>query len=378
MNPHRLLGIVAVAAGLVACPEAEKPTAPPAAPAAPAKPPPPQWEVDNPVVPLPAPPLGSNADFSTVSFKVTPEKVRLGRWLFYEKRISVDGSVACSTCHRPENAFSEPTPHSTGVGGKTGARKAPTFLNEAWTIAPVFFWDGRAASLMEQAKGPMVNPVEMANEHPKIVATIAGIAGYRKAFAEAFGDDKVDLDRIVEAIASYEATRMSGNSAYDRFEAGDAAALSDPAKQGRDLFLGKAGCAQCHITGANFTDARFHNLGIGWDAKRAKKVKGKLTMDGFSDLGRYNVTHDEADVGAFKTPTLRDVSKHAPYMHDGSVATLKDTVEHYNKGGDPNPWLDPKIHKLGLSADEVAAVVAFMGALDGEGYQDSPPRSFPQ
>lgn len=144
----------------------------------------PQWEADNPVVPLPAPPLGAQADFSALRFQVTPEKVRLGRWLFFDGRLSADGKVSCATCHRPENAFSEPTPHSTGVGGKTGNRKAPTFINGTWPFYDVYFWDGRAASLQEQAKGPMINPVEMSATHEKVVLTIKSSAGYRKIFKE--------------------------------------------------------------------------------------------------------------------------------------------------------------------------------------------------
>ncbi len=352
------------------------PAAPPA-PIKPPEPPPAVWETENPVVPLPRPPLGVQADFGKLKVAVTPEKVRLGRWLFFDKRISVDGSVSCATCHRPESAFSEPTPHSTGVAGKVGGRKSPTFINGAWPLFDVYFWDGRATSLSEQAKGPMANPIEMGGTHEGVAKAIAGVPGYRRIFRAVYGDDRVDIDRIADAIAAYEATRMSGNSRFDRFDAGDAAALDEKEKLGRDLFHGKAECNQCHL-GWNLTDSQFHNLGIGWAGKPGKPGKaGKANKEGFADPGRAKVSNKDEDTGAFKTPTLREVTKHAPYMHDGSLATLRDVVQHYNKGGNPNPWLSPKIKKLKLSPAEIDALVAFMTALDGEGYQDTPPKSFP-
>jgi cytochrome c peroxidase len=333
---------------------APKPNEPP-------RPAPPPWEAENPVKPLPTPPVGVQADFAALKFKVTPEKVRLGRWLFFDKRLSADNTVACATCHRPENAFSEPTAVSTGIRGQKGNRKSPSFVNGAWPIFPVFFWDGRAASLVEQAKGPIANPIEMGNTHEAAVAAIGKLAGYKPYFEQAFGDGNVTIDRIAEAIAAYEATRLSGGSAFDK------GTLTAEQKLGHDLFHGKAQCNQCHL-GFNFTDAQFHNLGIGWDAKKRA----------FADEGRAIVTKKPEDKGAFKTPTLRDVSKHAPYMHDGSLATLRDVVEHYNKGGIANPTLDKKVKKLGLTDKEVDALVAFMQALDGEGYADSAPTAFPQ
>lgn len=336
----------------------------------PEKPAPARWEVDNPVVPLPKPPLGAQADFAAIK-GLSPEKVRLGKWLFYDKRLSSDATVSCATCHRPEHAFSEPTAHSTGVGGQEGARKAPSVVNAAWPVFPVYFWDGRAASLAEQAKGPIENPIEMASTHADVVKLLSGVAGYKKAFREVYGDDHIDIDRVADAIAAYEATRLSGNSAYDRFDAGDQSALTEQQKKGRELFFGKAQCNQCHL-GWNFTDSQFHNLGVGWDPKRGK---GKA---GFADLGRAKVTNKDEDIGAFKTPTLRDVSKHAPYMHDGSMKTLREVVLHYDKGGNKNPWLSKKIFKLKLEPGEVDALVAFLEALDGEGYADTAPKSFPE
>jgi cytochrome c peroxidase len=327
----------------------------------------PAWEADNPVKPLPPGPLGTDIQLASLKNPPTPERVRLGRWLFYDRRLSGDGSVACATCHRPENAFSEPTPVSSGIRGQKGVRKAPSFINQAMTLYPHFFWDGRAGSLEDQALGPIANPVEMGSTHDSMIQTLSTISAYRPYFKQAFGDEQITTQRVATAIADYERTRMSGNSPWDRWRRNrDQGAVSDQVKQGHELFYGKAQCNQCHL-GNNFTDSRFHNIGVGWDA-RARK---------FKDEGRFVVTKDPMDHGAFKTPTLRDVTRHAPYMHDGSVATLKEAVELYNRGGDKNPYLDPKIQPLHLSPAEVDALVAFMHALDGEGYMDTAPAHFP-
>ncbi len=334
----------------------------------------PDWEVENPVRPLPAAPLGVAAELSDLTTpRVTPEKVRLGRWLFYDPRLSKDGTVSCASCHEPETGFSERDPVSTGVGGQKGNRKAPPVLNAAFPIYPVWFWDGRAGSLVEQAKGPMANPIEMGMTHASVESAVRAIRGYRSYFAEAFGDDRIDVDRVAEAIASYEATRMSGNSAYDRWDAGDPKALDERQKAGFRLFFGKAACNQCHL-GANLTDSRFHNLGVGW----RQPPTGADPASGFADPGRSKVTGKAADTGAFKTPTLRDVSRRAPYMHDGSVATLREVVLLYDRGGVGNPWLSPEMKPLHLTDGQVDALVAFLEALDGEGFLDVAPRSFPR
>jgi cytochrome c peroxidase len=337
------------------------------------------WEACNPIVPIPAPPLGIGgekhppAKLTDFPDPPTPQRVRLGRWLFFDKRLSADNTVACATCHRPQNAFSEPTPVSTGIGGQKGGRKAPSFTNMAWSSLPHFFWDGRAASLEEQAGGPMINPIEMGHEnHQVVVAKLAAIPGYAKYFKEAFGTEEVTIERVTKAIADYERTRMSGNSAWDRWQAGDKTAVSDDVKKGHRLFFGNAFCNNCHL-GQNFTDSKFHNLGVGWNAE----------TETFADEGRYAVTKDDADKGAFKTPSLRDVSKRAPYMHDGSIKTLEEVVKLYSKGGVPNPHLDRKIDRrfaeqLDLTDEQVSQLVKFMEALDGEGYQDTPPTEFPQ
>lgn len=321
----------------------------------------------NPIKALPASPLGISSKLTDLREPPTPERVRLGRWLFFEKRLSANGMLSCASCHQPEHAFSEPTPHSTGIRGQKGGRKAPSFVNAAFALYPHFFWDGRAASLEEQALGPVANPMEMGNTHDAMIQTLRGIAGYGKYFKEAFGTEEITTDRVAKAIADYERTRLSGNSPWDRWKNGEQGAVADIVKKGSELFFEKAQCAQCHV-GENFTDSSFHNIGIGWDAEKKK----------FKDEGRHVVSKKDEDKGAFKTPTLRDVSKHGPFMHDGSMKTLREVVEHYNKGGIPNPHLSSRIKPLNLTEDEVLALVKFMEALNGEGYEDTAPLIFPK
>ena len=331
----------------------------------------PDWERDNPLRPLPAPPVGMEVEWAAArGVTVTPEKVRLGRWLFYDARLSADGTVSCGTCHQPALAFSERAPHSTGIRGQQGTRKSPPIVNVAFHVFGDLFWDGRAASLQEQAKGPIANPVEMGNTHEAAARTVAAIGGYRNAFREAYGDDRVDIERIADALAAYEATRLSGGSAWDRFTAGDASALSDEAREGMDIFFGRGRCNACHL-GPNLTDSRFHNIGIGFDEEAAPP------RSGFADPGRYAVTGDPADTGAFKTPTLRDVSRRAPYMHDGSVPTLAEAVMTYVRI-EANPWLDPAMQEVRAFPFDVRPLVAFLEALDGTGFEDTPPASFPR
>jgi cytochrome c peroxidase len=328
----------------------------------------PAWEADNPLVPLPLPPLGVDGRFADLPEPPTPARVRLGRWLYNDTRLSADGTISCATCHASGHGFSQPTPVSTGIRGQRGTRKSPTFVNAAWRLAPAFFWDGRAATLEAQALGPIANPLEMGNTPEAMVKTLSEVRGYAPYFTEAFGSQAISAERVAKAIADYERTCMSGDSAWDRWRRRrDEAAVSAEVKQGHELFFGKAACNQCHL-GQNFTDDRFHNLGVGWDSAART----------FRDVGRYGVTKADADRGAFKTPTLRDVAKHAPYMHDGSMPTLRDVVEHYRKGGTPNPHLDPKIARLPLTDADVSALVAFMEALTGGQKPDRPVRVFPK
>jgi cytochrome c peroxidase len=352
-------------------------------------------EEANPLLPLPQTPLGIPGKLSELDDAPTPESVRLGRWLFFDPRLSIDETVSCATCHRPPHGYSEPTPVSSGVKGKTGNRKAPPVLNLAFNIEPHQFWDGRAATLEEQAVGPMINPVEMAMpNHDIVVERIRGAKDYAPFFAQAFGSEEINIERIGKAIADYERTRLSGNSPWDRWRAEpdpedakidiDAATdfegnvqlgeidftdgkhVSAEVKLGHYVFFEKAFCNQCHL-GPTLTDSQFHNLGVGWNAETKS----------FADKGRFVVTKQEEDIGAFKTPTLREVSRHGPYMHDGSVETLREVVELYARGGEQNPTLSPKVFKLDLTEREIDAVVAFMEALDGEGYLDRPPTAFP-
>lgn len=333
----------------------------------------PAWAAMNPIEPLPAVPLGAQVDFAQLAdsepkLKVTPEKVRLGRLLFFDTRLSADSTVSCATCHRPENAFSEPTKTSTGINNQVGGRKAPTVINLANPIYPNYFWDGRAGSLAEQAKGPIENPIEMGNTHEKVEQTLAGIQGYRDLFVDVYGNDTITIDLVADAIAAYEATRLSGNSPYDRWKKARDDSLVDPkVVQGDKLFHDKAMCNQCHLSW-NFTDSLFHNLGVGWDAEAVK----------FRDDGRKQHTGDDKDTGAFKTPGLRNLAARAPYMHDGSIATLREVIDLYNKGGEANPWLSDKIKPLELTEEEIDCLLAFMEALEGTGFEDTAPTEFPK
>jgi cytochrome c peroxidase len=330
--------------------------------------PPPEWEVANPLQPLPESPLGIDGRLAELPDPPTPERVRLGRWLFYDARISANGSVSCASCHRPEQAFSEPTPVSTGIGGQQGSRKSPSFVNAAFAFYPNFFWDGRASSLEEQALGPIANPIEMGNTHDRMIQTLTEIDAYKPYFVEAFGSEDINTERVAKAIADYERTCLSGNSPWDRWRRHqDEAAVSDEVKQGHELFFGKAGCSTCHV-GQTFSDSLFHNLGVGWNEETKT----------FADEGRFTVTGEEVHKGAFKTPTLRDVALHPPYLHDGSAKSLEDVVELYDDGGMANPYLDPKMKKLGLTAEEVHALVSFMNALTGEFEREKPLTSFPR
>lgn len=335
-------------------------------------------ESDNPVRALAPPPFGMEEFFAESPVVAAPARARLGRWLFYDARLSRDGTVSCATCHQPGYAFSEPTAVSTGIDGRRGRRKAQPLLNLAARTTLVdtpdderhqtFFWDGRVRTLEAQALVPIAHPDEMDLRLPALVERLSAIDGYRAYFRDAFGSDAITADRVAAALADYVRTRVSGNAAYDRWRyGGDRRGMSAAAMRGSDLFFFRGRCAMCHA-GFNFSDGRFWNLGVGWDA----------TVQRFADEGRVAVTGRDRDRGAFRTPALRDVSKHAPYMHDGSLETLRDVVEFYNRGGNPNPWRTPRLAALGLTAEEVDDLVAFLRSLDGEGYEDRPPRLFPK
>ena len=296
----------------------------------------------------------------------TVETVALGRKLFYETKLSADGTVACASCHDPASGFADPRRVSVGVGGKLGTRNAPTILNAAYS--PVQFWDGRAKTLEEQAGGPIENPVEMNMPHDACVAKLGSNSTYVKLFEAAFGPGPISMEMVGKAIASFERTLLSGNSPFDRyFFGGDLKAISPAAIRGLEIFNNakKGNCSVCHKIGeqnAPFTDGKFHNIGVGIG------TDGELT-----DLGRYEQTKDERDKGAFKTPTLRNIAQTGPYMHDGKQATLKEVVDFYVGGGTSNQYLDKEIKELKLSGQERADLVAFMETLTGEMPANSGP-----
>ena len=309
---------------------------------------------------------------------VTPEKVALGRKLYYDKRLSRDATQSCASCHDPEKGFSDGKKIAEGIGGKKGARNSPTVLNAVFNEFQ--FWDGRAQTLEAQAKGPMINPVEMGMEsHDVVVAAVRGVPEYQQAFLKIFGREPT-IDDIVAAIATFERTAVSGDSAFDRFQAGDKSALTESAQRGWALWNGKARCNTCHPFGnatPNFSDNKFHNIGVAAKnrdfaalARKAATVSNPNELafsPDFTELGRFVVTKQPKDIGAFKTPGLRDVALTAPYLHDGSEATLLDVVIFYDKGGEPNPYLDGGIVPLKLTDQEKQDLVAFMESLTGQG-----------
>ncbi len=306
---------------------------------------------------------------------LTKAKIELGRQLYFDTRLSSDGTVSCATCHDPDQGYGAQTQFGEGINGLTGNRNSPVSYNRI--VSGPQFWDGRADSLEAQAIGPIANPIEMGNTHDAAVATLKTIPGYKLQFDKVFPGTGVTIDTVGQAIAAFERVLVTGPAPYDYYEIlrtierqfGDeieelkeeepelyaryetalkgSSSMSESAKRGRDLFFSdRVGCTACHA-GANFTDELYHNLGVGMDAEKP-------------DLGRYEVTKKEEDKGAFKTPTLRNVVLSAPYMHDGSQDSLEEVVEWYNKGGHPNPYLSDKVKKLDLTEQESKDLVAFM------------------
>jgi len=289
----------------------------------------------------------------------TEETIALGRRLYYDPGLSVDGTVSCATCHAPNLSFADGKALSNGVDGKLGTRSAPTVVNAAYNTLQ--FWDGRSASLEKQAEGPMANPVEMGHTLEGVVKFAQSDPTYRELFAKAWGTEQITIDLVTKSIASFERTVVIGDSPFDRFYyRGDKKALSLAAQRGLKLFVDpkKGNCSVCHVIGkkyALFTDNKFHNIGVGAD-----------TSGDFADVGLYAQSKNTTDIGAFKTPTLRNIAQTAPYMHDGSLATLKDVVDHYVGGGTSNPHLDKEIHALDfLTFNERADLKAFLESLTG-------------
>lgn len=319
----------------------------------------------------------------------TPDKAALGRRLFLDPRLSADGTVACASCHDPARAFTDGRPASVGIHARLGERNAQTILNALY--GKTMFWDGRAVSLEDQAVMPILNPSEMGQ--PSLDAAVAAITRdrrYRQDFQTVFGRPPNGPD-LLFAVASYERTLTAFGSPFDAFIAGNPTAIGEPARRGWALFLGKARCNKCHALSDRrpdptfFTDHRFHNIGVGIErhnvvalacrAQAQLNSGNRLAVDRaaiqseLSALGSFLVTKNADDIASFKTPSVRNVVVTAPYFHDGSARTLWDVVDHYNKGGMNNPWLDPDIRPLALTEAEVGDLVAFMASLTSPQYR---------
>lgn len=301
---------------------------------------------------LAAPPSQASARDAAVA--------ELGKHLFFDKRLSGGGTVSCATCHDPKKGWTDQRPVSLGARGRAGKRNAPTILNLSLHYSETVFWDGRSKSLEEAVAEPIKDPFEMDSTIEGSVQAIARVPGYAPLFKAAFGDEAVTFERISRSIAAFERTLVSTDSPYDRYQSGDPSALTDSAKRGMKHFFGKAACAACH-SGPALSDGQFHNIGIGTDKKPA-------------DPGRFKVTRHKRDQGAYKTPTMRNLRYTFPYMHDGSMATLEEVVEFYDRGGLDNEWMDPDVQPLHLTAAEKKELVDFLDALNGDPRAIDPPK----
>jgi len=281
----------------------------------------------------------------------TAAKIELGKKLYFDPRLSGNNLFSCATCHNPTLGFADGLPRFLGgPTAKEGVRHSPTIINSAYNEFQ--FWDGRAATLEEQALGPIQNPNEMFETLDNVVRKLSGIPEYVNAFKEVFGTG-ITADGIAKAIASFERTIIFSNSPFDKYMQGDEKAMSGSAKRGMGLFNGKAECIKCH-NGPNFTDNKFHNIGVPTEVPFKE------------DLGRYNVTKKDSDKGAFKTPTVRNITDTAPYMHNGFFPTLYEVVQFYNGGGGRSENKSPDIHGLNLTGEDVHDLIEFMKALTGE------------
>lgn len=320
----------------------------------------------------------------------TPALIGLGQKLFFDKRLSADGTVSCATCHDPVRAFTDGRRTSVGIHGRAGQRNAPTVLNALYNKTQ--FWDGRAKTLEEQTALPITNAVEMGHTSMESAVTqLARIEEYQQAFRNIFGR-AVESQDLTRAIASYERTLVSYDSPFDYFIAGDKTAIDDSARRGWELFNTQARCNKCHaLTDSkrdvtNFTDNDFHNIGIGIVRHDVVALAGKARImlasgdpakidraaleTDMSALGRFLITKKDADIASFKTPNLRNVLVTAPYFHDGSQDTLWDVIDHYNKGaGLNNPWLDEDIQPLSLRERDIDDLVAFLASLTSPEYR---------
>jgi cytochrome c peroxidase len=318
--------------------------------------------------------------------ELTAERIALGRKLYFDTRLSKDGTLACATCHDVSRGFTDHRSVSEGIGDHLGKRSAPTTMNAA--LLQSQFWDGRASSLEEQAKLPILNPIEMG--HPDAASAMAGVntdPAYQGLFQKAYGRAP-NYDDLGRAIASFERTLIFLDAPFDRFAAGDRTALSAAAQRGLELFNGKARCVSCHMINSSNplgTDNRFHNIGVSARKQNFEALAGqalgilnqnsstealdKLALQtDMSELGRFLVSKQRQDIGSFKTEQLRNVGLTAPYMHDGSLHTLWDVMDHYNKGGETNAYLDGGIEPLNLSENEINDVVAFLFSLTDQRF----------
>ena len=321
----------------------------------------------------------------------TSEKISLGQRLFFDRRLSADGTVSCSTCHDPALAFTDRKPTSVGIKGRVGQRNAPTVLNALYNKTQ--FWDGRVNTLEEQAALPIVNSVEMGQPNlDAAVAQIAAVEEYQKAFRAVFGRQPNSPD-LMRAIASYERTQLSFDSPFDHFIAGDKNAIDDSAKRGWELFNNQARCNKCHALTettrdvTNLIDNDFHNIGVlivrhnvvplARQAEQLIKTGDTSAIDqaaiqtDMSALGRFLITKKEPDIASFKTTNIRNVLVTGPYFHDGSQETLWDVIDHYNKGaGLQDPYLDQDIQPLALTENDIDDLVAFMASLTSANYKE--------
>jgi len=278
---------------------------------------------------------------------LTPEKVELGKRLFFDSRLSRAGDVSCASCHAPDKRWSDARPLPILADGVTNARRTPTVLNSAWV--PQLMWDGRAESLEAQAVMPITTAHEMNFEMGALVERLDEVKGYAPLFAGAFSDPKISEQRVAQALASFQRTLVSKPAPFDAWVGGDENAISQTAKQGFAVFTGKAKCANCHNSW-RFTDDGFHDIGLASaDLGRGAKTPPQLTF----------LQH------AFKTPTLRDLDLNGPFMHDGSMRTLEEVIAHYEQGGVQRPSLSPEISALSLTDEEKAALIEFIKTLDG-------------
>ena len=325
---------------------------------------------------------------------LTPARVALGRKLYFDTRLSADNTVACATCHDVSRGFTDQRPVSEGIRDQLGRRNAPTTMNAL--LFQTQFLDGRAPSLENQAKQPIINPIEMGQpDGAAAVKAIAGDAEYQQAFQAAYGRQP-NYDDVGRALAAFERTLVFLDAPFDAFAQGTSGAISAQAQEGWVLFNGKARCVSCHALNPSNplgTDNRFHNIGVSARhqdfetlATRAQQELAKddseraldamaLSSD-LSELGRFMVTKDRSDIGGFKTSQLRNIGITAPYMHDGSMQTLWDVMDHYNKGGESNPYLDGGIEPLALSEAEIDALVAFMFTLTDTRFAEQSSAAF--